>query len=108
MEANNLLLFSAIVRALRLNEQHQQPESAHFQLNMAAQAHKSLPVEELEDLSYLIEEGFLEEDEDFNNQIVDIVAEVSRDEENPAGFKCNHGSCGHNLGVDRVNNTWPK
>ena len=19
-----------------------------------------------------------------------------------------HGSCGHNLGVDRVNNTWPK
>ena len=22
--------------------------------------------------------------------------------------RVNHGSCGHNLGVDRVNNTWPK
>ena len=33
LEANNALLFSTIVRALRLNEQHQQPESAHFQLD---------------------------------------------------------------------------
>ena len=22
--------------------------------------------------------------------------------------KCRHGSCGRNLGVDRVHNTWPK
>ena len=38
---------------------------------------------------YLINEGFLEEDEDLNSQIEDIAIEVTRDEENPAGFECN-------------------
>ena len=107
LEANNALLFSAIVRALRLNEQHQQPESAHFQLNMAAQAHESLPVEELDDILYLIEEGFLEEDEDLNNQIADIAVEVSRDEENPACFKCNvcGKACKSRRGLTRHSNS---
>ena len=107
LEAKNALLFSAIVRALRLNEQHQQPESAHFQLNMAAQAHESLPVEELDDILYLIEEGFLQEDEDLNNQIADIAIEVSRDEENPAGFKCNvcGKACKSRHGLTRHSNS---
>ncbi len=61
-------------------------ESAHFYLKMAAHQHKSLPVEELDDILYLIEEVFLEGDEDLNNQIVDIAIEVSIDEENNAGF----------------------
>ena len=106
LEANNALLFFAIVCALGLNEQHQQPESAHFQLNVAAQVHESLPVEELEDLLYLIEEGFLEEDEDLNNQIADIATEVSRDEENPAGFKCNvcGKACKSRRGLTRHSN----
>ena len=46
-------------------------------------------VEELGGVLYLIEEGFLEEDENLNNKIADIAIEVSRDEENPAGFECN-------------------
>ncbi len=45
-------------------------------------------MEELDDILYLIEEGFLEEDEDLNNQIEDIAIEVSMDEENNAGFIC--------------------
>ena len=107
MEANNALLFSAIVCALRLNEQHQQPESAHFQLNMAAHSHESLPVEELDDILYLIEEGFLEEDQDLNNQIADIAIEVSNDAENPAGFECNvcGKACKSRRGLTRHSNS---
>ncbi len=55
---------------------------------MAAHKHKSLPVEELDDILYLIEEGFLEEDEDLNNQIADISIEVSMGKENNTGFIC--------------------
>eukprot|EP00112_Aurelia_sp_Birch-Aquarium-sp1_P007430 Seg181.7 transcript_id=Seg181.7/GoldUCD/mRNA.D3Y31 product="hypothetical protein" protein_id=Seg181.7/GoldUCD/D3Y31 len=55
---------------------------------MAAHAHDSLPVEELDDILYLIEEGFLEEDEDLNHEIEGIAMEVTRDEENVAGFEC--------------------
>ena len=56
---------------------------------MAANKQESLPVEGLDDILYLINEGFLEEDEDLNSQIEDIAVEVTRDEENPAGFECN-------------------
>ena len=74
---------------------------------MAAHAHESLPVEELDDILCLIEEGFLEEDEDLNNQIADIVIEVRRDEENPAGFECNvcGKACKSRRGLTRHSNS---
>eukprot|EP00795_Rhopilema_esculentum_P011084 gene11084-19948_t len=49
-----------------------------IRLIMAANKHESLPVEELDDSLYLINEGFLE-DEDLNSQIEDIAIEVTRD-----------------------------
>ena len=48
----------------------------------------------------------MEEDEDLNNQIADIATEVSRDEENPAGFKCNvcGKACKSRRGLTRHSN----
>ena len=62
------------------------PEGAQFKLKVAPQAHESIPVEELDDILYLIEEGFLDEDENLNRQIDIIEMEVTIDEENPTGF----------------------
>ena len=81
-------MFWTIVSAFRLNAQHQQPESAQLTLNMAANAQETLPVDELEDILCLIEEGFLEDDDELNKQIEGITLEVSLDEDNHSGFKC--------------------
>ena len=81
-------MFWAIVSAFRMNAQHQQPESAQLTLNMAANAQETLPVDELEDILCLIEEGFLEDDDELNKQIEGITLEVSLDEDNHSGFKC--------------------
>ena len=78
--------------AFRLNAQHQQPEGAQLQLRMAANAQESLPVDELEDIVCLIEEGLLEDNYQLNEQIQEIVREVDLDETNHAGFKCS--DCG--------------
>ncbi|XP_065068671.1 uncharacterized protein LOC135693981 [Rhopilema esculentum] len=74
---------------------------------MAANKHESLPVEELDDILYLINEGFLEEDEELNSQIEDIAIEVTRDEENPAGFECNvcGKACKSRRGLSRHTNS---
>ena len=68
--------------------QHQQPKGAQLQLNMAANAQVSLPVDEQEDLLCLIEEGLLEEDDELNEKTENISIEVVLDEAIHAGFKC--------------------
>ena len=70
-----------------------------------AASHESLPVEELDDILYLIEEGFLEDD--LNKQIEGIALEVTRDEENPSGFKCDvcEKACKSRRGLTRHSNS---
>ena len=63
-----------IVRVLRLNEQHQQPEGAHFKLKIAAQACEPIRFKELDDILYLNKEGVLDIDEYWNKQIESIVS----------------------------------
>ena len=72
-----------------------------------AASHESLPVEELDDILYLIEEGFLEDDDDLNKQIEGIALEVTRDEENPSGFKCDvcEKACKSRRGLTRHSNS---
>ena len=72
-----------------------------------AASHESLPLEELDDILYLIEEGFLEDDDDLNKQIEGIALEVTRDEENPSGFKCDvcEKACKSRRGLTRHSNS---
>ena len=54
---------------------------------MAANAKETLPVDELEDILCLIEEGSLEDDDELN-EIEDLMMEGASDEANHADFKC--------------------
>ena len=57
-------------------------------LNMAANAEETLPVDELVHILCLIEEGFLEDDNELNKPIEGITLEVSLDQANHSVFKC--------------------
>ena len=63
-----------------------------MQLRMAANAHDSLAVDELEEIACLIKDGLLEDDDQLNEKIQEIVREVDFDETYHAGFKCS--DCG--------------
>ena len=66
----------------------QQDEGGHFRI-MADKSEAALTIDDLEDILYLVESGFLDNDDDFIKEIEEIVAEVPGDGEIALGFKCN-------------------
>ena len=46
--------------------------------------------EDFDDLYFLLEGGFLDNDEDFHIQLDIIVSEISSDEDKTGRFKCKH------------------
>ena len=75
---------------------------------MASEANESFTFdEELDDILYMIEEGFLDEDENFIKEIEGIVMEATEDEKYPAGFECHvcGKTCKSRRGLTRHTNS---
>ena len=75
---------------------------------MASKANESFAFDEdLDDILYMIEEGFLDEDENFITEIEGIVMDATGDETYPAGFKCHvcGKTCKSRFGLTRHMNS---
>ena len=65
------------------------PALWHTSIKMANMSEDYLVVDDLDDLFFLLEGGFIDEDADLNREVDDLVSEVAADEENAEGCKCN-------------------
>ena len=63
------------VKVFMLKSAEQQHGGAHFRI-MADKSEATLASDDLEDILYLVEGGFLDNDDDFRKEIEEIAAEV--------------------------------
>ena len=73
---------------------------------MSKMSRAQLVGEDFDDLYFLLEGGFLDNDEDFHIQLDNIVSEISSDENKTGGFKCKHCEkvCKSKRGLSRRTN----